>query len=224
MPQDVQLPPEREDEKPDYLFNYHSAKLAFGLILADISDVIREADGDRLIQSYKMALSSQYTTLLLLVKTEGLLPKLQAFRLKWSSFCNTKGRKGHNISLDLRLEQLNNLLKSFRKVLGSNLSMFSAQRVACCLDVLEAILESIDIDCSMHKDNKQRQCKDKAETVLQTVKDLVGKKVFSKTPERNGYNSFPKISHNIISKLDYRDFYAWIKDKLKIWETMYENK
>ena len=160
----------------------------------------------------------QYTTLLLLVKTEALLPKLQAFRLKWNRFCNTKGRKGHNISLDLRLEQLNNLLKSFLKVLGSNLSLSSAQRVACCLDVLEAILESIDADCSMHKDNKQRQCKDKAETVLQIVKDLMDKIVLFKTPGRKGYNSFSKISHNVITKLDYRDFYAWIKDKLKIWE------
>lgn len=205
--------------------------MTFGLILADISDAIREGDGDRLIQLYKMALpiyyshgrtKYQYTTLLLLVKTEALLPKLQAFRLKWNRFCNTKGGKGHNISLDLRLEQLNNLLKSFLKVLGSNLSFSSAQRVACCLDVLEAILESIDTDCSMHKDNKQRQCKDKAETVLQIVKDLMDKKVFLKTPGRKGYNSFSKISHNVISKLDYRDLYAWIKDKLNIWEKMYE--
>ena len=228
----VQPPPESEDERPDYLFNYHSAKLTFGLILADINDAIREGDGDRLLQLYKMALriyyshgrtKYQYTTLLLLVKTETLLSKLQTSRLTWNRFCNTKGRKGHSISLDLRLEQLNNLLKSFLKVLGSNLSLSSAQRVACCLDVLEAILESTDTDCSMHKDNKQRQCKYKAENVLQIVKDRVNKKVFIKTPGRKGYNSFPKISHNIISKLDNRDFYAWIKDKLNIWEKMYEN-
>ena len=232
MPQDVPTPPEREEEKPDYLYNYHSAKLTFGLILSDINDAIREGDGDRLIELYKMALpiyysqgktKYQYTTLLLLVKTEALLSKLQAFRLKWNRFCNTKGRKGHNISLDLRLEQLNNLLKAFLKVLGSNLSQLSAQRVACCLDVLEAILESIDKDCNMHKEVKQRQGKDKAETVLQIVKDLVEKKVFCKTPGRKGYNSFPKISANIISKLDYRDFYVWMRDKVKIWETMYED-
>lgn len=121
----------------------------------------------------------QVTTLLLLVKTEALLSKLQAFTLKRNHFCNTKGRKGH-ISVDLRLEQLNNLLKSFLKVLGSNLSLSSAQRVACCLDVLEAILESFDTDCNMDKDNKQRECKDKADTVLQIVKVLMDKKVLLK--------------------------------------------
>lgn len=185
----MQPPPEKEDEKPDYLFNYHSAKLTFGLILADINDAIREGDGDWLIQLYKMALAIYYThgrtkyqvtTLLLLVKTEALLSKLQAFTLKRNHFCNTKGRKGHNISVDLRLEPLNNLLKSFLKVLGSNLSLSSAQRVACCLDVLEAILESFDTDCNMHKDNKQRECKDKADTVLQIVKVLMDKKVLLK--------------------------------------------
>ena len=98
-------------------------------------------------------------------------------------FLQYQGQKGHTISLDLRLEQLNNLLKSFLKVLGSNLSLYSAQRVACCLDVLEAILESIDTDCSMHKDNKQRQCKDKEQVVLQIVKDLMGKIEHSSRPQ-----------------------------------------
>lgn len=61
IPQDVRPPPERDDEKPDYLFNYHSAKLTSGLILADINDAIREGDGGRLIQLYKMALPIYYS-------------------------------------------------------------------------------------------------------------------------------------------------------------------
>ena len=165
----------------------------------------------------------QYTTLLLLVKTESLLTKLQAFQLKWNSFCNTRGKLGHNISLDLRLEQFNNTLKAFLKVLGSNLSQSSPQRIACCLEVLEAILESVDRDCNLHQQVKQRQGKYKPETVLQIVKDLLTQQVFIKTPGRRGYDSFPKFNGNIISKLDYRDFYRWIKEKLKIWEKMYEN-
>lgn len=233
MAPDVPPPPiESESHKADYLFNYHSAKLTFGLVLGDINDAIREGDGDRLMDLYKMALpiyyshgrtKYQYTTLLLLVKTEALLSKVQAFRLKWNRFCNTRGKKGHNISLDLRLEQFNNLLKAFLKVLGSNLSQSSAQRVACCLDVLEALLESIDKDCNLQKEVKQRQCKNKAESVLQIAKDLVEKEAFVKTPGRKGHNSFPKFNGNIISKLDYRNFFTWIKKTLKIWEKMYEN-
>ena len=129
------------------------------------------------------------------------MSKVQAFRLKWNRFCNTRGKKGHNISLDLRLEQFNNLLKAFLKVLGSNLSQSSAQRVACCLDVLEALLESIDKDCNLQREVKQRQCKNKAESVLQIAKDLVEKEAFVKTPGRKGHNSFPKFNRNIILNL-----------------------
>ena len=77
-------------------------------IPADINYAIREGDGDRLIQLYKMALpiyyshgrtKLQYTTLLLRVKTEALLSKRQAFWLKWNRFCNTKGRKGTQFHL-----------------------------------------------------------------------------------------------------------------------------
>jgi len=205
---------ESESHKADYLFNYHSAKLTFGLVLEDIKDAIREGDGDRLMDLALPIYYShgrtkyQYTTLLLLVKKEALLSKLQAFRFKGSRFCNTRGKEGHNISLDLRLEQFNNLLKAFFKVLGSNLSQSNAQRVACCLDVLEAMLESIEV--------KQRQCKNKAESALQIVMDLVEKEAgkvtthFLSSMETSFLNSITGISSN------------GFKTNLKIWEKMYE--
>ena len=40
----------------DYMYNYHSAKLTFGLILLEFNDAIKEGDGDRLFDIYKMAL------------------------------------------------------------------------------------------------------------------------------------------------------------------------
>ena len=38
------------------MYNYHSAKLTFGLILLEFNDAIKEGDGDRLFDIYKMAL------------------------------------------------------------------------------------------------------------------------------------------------------------------------
>jgi len=59
---DVPPPPtESESHKADYLFNCHSAKLTFGLVLGDINDAIREGDGDRLMDLYKMALPIYYS-------------------------------------------------------------------------------------------------------------------------------------------------------------------
>ena len=40
----------------DYLFNYRRSKLAFGLILFEMDDAIKEGDGRRLHDLYKFAL------------------------------------------------------------------------------------------------------------------------------------------------------------------------
>ena len=40
----------------DYKFNYHKAKMRFGLMLFDINDAIREGNGNRLVCLYQLAL------------------------------------------------------------------------------------------------------------------------------------------------------------------------
>lgn len=37
------------DDKEDSLYNYHRGKLIFGLFMLDLSDAIREGDGQRLM-------------------------------------------------------------------------------------------------------------------------------------------------------------------------------
>ena len=78
------------DDKEDSLYNYHRGKLIFGLFMLDLSDAIREGDGQRLRNLYKIGLiffnfhgSTKYfyITLLLLVKYHAILPEGQAFRL-----------------------------------------------------------------------------------------------------------------------------------------------
>lgn len=44
-----------EEKKEDHVFNYHKAKLTYGL-LSDFGDAIREGDGQRLLSLYKLAL------------------------------------------------------------------------------------------------------------------------------------------------------------------------
>ena len=53
--------------------------------------------------------------------------------------------------------------------------------------------------------------------VLQIVSDLISINAFSECPQR-GYSGFAKFNANIISQLDYAQFYHWVRDKLKIWK------
>lgn len=50
----MRLPP--EENEADYKFNYHNAKLTFGLVLFEFKDSVKEGDGDRLFDIYKLAL------------------------------------------------------------------------------------------------------------------------------------------------------------------------
>ena len=45
-----------EEKKEDHVFNYHKAKLTYGLLFSDFGDAIREGDGRRLLSLYKLAL------------------------------------------------------------------------------------------------------------------------------------------------------------------------
>ena len=100
----------------DYIYNYHRGKLAYGLVFLEFNNAIKEGDGERIFDIYKMALllykvgghyKYAYVVLLYLVKIAAVLPASSAHNLKWNRFCNKHGGKGKNISLDLQMEQLN---------------------------------------------------------------------------------------------------------------------
>ena len=124
--------------KEDYLFNYHRLKLSFGLILLEFTDSIREGDGDRLHDVYKFALllfkandktKYSYAVLMYLCQIEWLLSEEDGHSLKWNRFFNKHGKVGRNISLDLRMEQLNKIVKSMWRSLGANLNEKSAAAI-----------------------------------------------------------------------------------------------
>lgn len=113
---------EEESGKEDHIFNYHQAKIIFGLILTDFNDAVKEGDGECLMHLYKIVLpiykvygctKYSFTVLLLLVKVAALLPESLAFRLVWNRFFNIMGKLGHNISLDHRIVMFIKLLKTF---------------------------------------------------------------------------------------------------------------
>ncbi|CAB3986486.1 hypothetical protein AC249_AIPGENE16794 [Paramuricea clavata] len=133
----------------DHLYNYHCAKLKFGMILFDFNDAVQEGDGQRLHDIYKLALllyksgghtKYSYVVLLYLVKIAAIYSEFEAHNLMWNRFYNKYGRLGGNISLDLKKEQQNKVLKTIWRALGSNLNKASASRVAEALENLERLI------------------------------------------------------------------------------------
>ena len=213
----------------DFIYNYHRGKLAYGLVLFEFNDAIKEGDSDRLFDIYKMALllykvgghyKYVYVVLLYLVKINAVLPAFSAHHLKWNRFCNKNGGKGKNISLDLRMEQLNKLLKTLWRSLGANLTESSAQRMASSLESLEMVMDSINKDCYFSEDVGHRSKGRPEEAVKQIVADLITNDAFNYQPGRQGYPSFSKFPSSLFHGLNYRELHKWMTGLLKDWESI----
>ena len=213
-------------ETEDYLFNYHSGKLSYGLLLFEFHDSIKEGDGDRLFDLYKLALlvykqnghsKYAYVVLLYIVKVISILPEAEALDYKWNRFFNKKGRKGSNIPLDLKKEQQNRVLKTMWRALGPNLNESNAERTAKSLEFVDLVFESVDNDCTQVTRSGNRSVINQMECIQQIVADLSSKQVFKKTPGREGHPSFPKFPNNLLADLDYRDLHKWLKEHIDLW-------
>lgn len=223
---------EDQNSKEDFKFNYHKAKMRFGLLLADINDAIKEGDGERIRNLYKVAVllfkcyshtKYAYSTLLFLTKISAILPLARAESLIANRFCNAHGKLGKNISMDLFLEFKNRSVKACTDLLGSNFREDSAQRIARSTSINEKVLSSVDTDCNNSKADKSRSKTDPRDAVRQVVLDLLAEEGFVFSPGRKGYPSFPEMSPNLINGLDYRDMYNWMREKLDEWEKIYEH-
>ena len=155
--------------------------------------------------------------LLYLVNVQAVLTESQGYSMKWNRFYSKHGGKGKNIPLDLRMEQLNKVLKSMWRALGANLNEKNAARVANAIEGLELILDSIDSDCALSGRKGYRSKGNADQTVKIIVSDLIDKSVFKYTAKRAGYSSFPKAQANLLENLNYRDLHTWITDRLKEW-------
>ena len=157
-----------------------------------------------------------------LLQIECMLSEEDAHNLKWNRFFNKQGKVGRNIPLDLRMEQLNKIVKTMWRSLGANLDERSAARLASTLEPMEQILESIDKDCNLTDEFGYRSGGDPKRSVELVTNDLMEINAFKKQPGRLGHPSYHKMSSNLLRNLDYRDLHDWMREHLKLWESVYK--
>jgi len=215
----------------DFFFNYHRAKLAFGLILFEMDDAIKEGDGGRLHDLYKFALliykgygktKYAYVVLLYLVKIEAILSEEEAHSLMWNRTFNKYGLPGKNIPLDLRTEQFNKDVKCMWRALQANINEASAERVANTVESMEDIRDSIKKDCGLLETTGYRSSGKPESAVIQIIQDLMQIRAFKHEVGREGHPSFPDFPSNLLRKIDYRDLHTWMNGLIKTWEPIYE--
>ena len=174
-------------------------------MLFEFNDAVKEGDGDRLFDLYKLALllykthshyKYAYAVLMYLVKGIAILPPSQALQMKWNQTFNVSGLPGRNIPLDLQKQHDNRDIKCMWQNLGANLDERNAERTAGTLESRQLIYQSIDRDCVVNVDHFARGIPKEEEAVNLITGDLISNDVFKKTPGREGYASFPKFEQS----------------------------
>ena len=224
------LPESKNTKKDDHLLNYHTSRLKFGLLHLYIRDAIQEGDGQRLLlilpyillffHLYKRT-KYAYVILLHLVKVYAILPSGLAHELVYERFWNSKGGKGKNIPLDLRMEHMVRLFKLSLKQLGANVNPTGAQRLAQSLGHIEHLLKNVDIDSAVKAGSGHHSSKNLEEVVIQIAKDLKEIDAFRFT-EGRCHPTFPAFPQNVLEKLDLTEYYSWVSRLLKVWKAIYE--
>ena len=156
------------------------------------------------------------------MKIVAILSKKEAHSLKWNRFFNKHGIKAGNIPLDLRMEQLNKIVKTMWRSRRANLNETSAARLANTVDEMERILNSVDNDCGIQSAVGYRTQSNQFAAVQQITKDLLTIRAFTYQEGRQGHPSFPKFPCSLLGSLNFKDLHLWMVELIKTWEPLYD--
>ena len=200
----------------DQVYAYATQIISIGCFYLELSDAIREGDGERVITCWRYLLPAfrssgrknySVEALNLLYQHDFLLTPRQSAELLWSRFINTTGLQGHNIPADL-----NRLCKSAIHGLGANKSDTSIGRVAKALGTLSPALSNFDNDNSVSDDGSIHKRPVREKDVDMIVKQLQKSKNLSVVPKRT-HATFKNV-RNIIHHGERSKLTDWIKEHL----------
>ncbi|XP_078659351.1 uncharacterized protein LOC144904352 [Branchiostoma floridae x Branchiostoma belcheri] len=219
----------KSTQEPDYKRAHTLARLAFGLLLRNMWDSVKEGDGERLQRLYSYALlyyrafghtQYAYSCLLMKVQIASILSPYKSHSLIWNRFYNRSGGVGKNISLDLRLEHLNNFLKSFLKNMGPNLNEKSASRVSRSLYCLDRLMSNQDKVLGVKPPSGYHHSASYEDDVKLLLEETREANLLTVVPGRS-FDAFPSFNRNLLSRLKYKAMADWMKGKLRLWNKLY---
>lgn len=108
--------------------------------------------------------------------------------------------------------------------LGANLDEHNAERTAGTLESRQLVYKFVDRDCDLREQHFSRGNPKEEEAVSQKINDLLSKKVFTKTPGREAYETFPEFKRDLLHDLDYRDLNRWLREHIDLWASVYQQE
>ena len=192
------------------------------MLLTDADDSVKEGDGQRLsriwnILTYLFKVTNHHKYAFLGLRYKAcelaLLSPQRWHQLQWNRFINNKGGVGRNISIDLRLEHINKVMKNLIKSQEpQNITDENVEKISKSIQGIEVVVDSYKEDLESKKRSGVHTNKHIHE-MFNTVFDEVHNtsQNFSFTPGRlcGSSNSFKRT----FSDLNLVKLFGWIDKK-----------
>lgn len=217
---------EPKQKAKDDRYQYATLRLCMGILIRNFDDAVKEGDGERLICCWKFAMliykvynHNKYALAALRLQAYimAMLTPREAESLVWNRTVNNKGGAGNNISMDIRMEHLINLIKELLKHLGPNITESAAKRCSKAVGHVDQLVNSVDQDLLVESPSGHHKVQKRESDFRNLVNELhqKGKMFhFASGPERE-YHVFTGFQDSLIKRLDLGSLNKWISHHKK---------
>ena len=204
----------------DYIKNYGLCSMFLTLLLLQLKDTAKEADGERALINQKLLLSifkslgpySKYAIEMFssIALIECLLPERLSEEFKWCNFVNWRGGLGNNIEDDLAQEMANRISKEIVQRMGPNKTVLSISKICKAVSGIKEIIENTNDILSVPKSSSKHTTSSSKEDEINMINDLMELDPFNHVAGRS-HNSFPDIKRTPLKYLDIISFHQWLE-------------
>ena len=185
----------------DGVLNYRRSLLSMGLLARNFEDSWKEGDGPRSIRLWKYLLlhfkqsghtKYAYEAFRLLAAINVTLTPKRSYELMWNRVCSNRNGAGHNIPLDLKMEQLNRIFKDDLKTAHSHMTDNVIHKTANAAGTVDRICSEFDEHFQVRSEVGDRTMPDKCDDVNLVAKTLINAREFKELPNRK-HSQYPCV-------------------------------
>lgn len=219
---------QKETDEPyddeDYVMNYGLCFVFLSILMLQMKDTAKEADGSRNLINQKLLLAvfksmgnySKYAIEMFvsIAQIECLLTPRLSEEFKWGFFVNYRGGAGNNIEDDLAQEIYNKVSKSIVQRMGANKTLNSISKICRATTGISQVTEAVDCSIGIHKKSVQHTTQDSLQDEKEMIADVMKLDPFTYVPSRC-HASFPDIRRCPLKYLNIIEFHQWLAKHMK---------
>jgi L1 cell adhesion molecule like protein len=212
----------QQHHEEDYIFNYATGVLKFGLIRRVAVMTTAAGDGERALRHWKFAMlvydqagkiKYRLEAFLFIASVRALLPARLGQQIIHNRFVNLTGGEGNNLDGDYVMELLNNKAKQKIKQLGPNHTPQMVMQIGKTLNFCHDVAKNVEYQMNVAPISREKTIQSLHHDRMLVLEELVGNAcVFTYTPGRE-HPSFPEHPIDIFADVKAEQIHKWLHAK-----------